>query len=298
MSTRIIERHDASYGAWFEATEVLETARSQWQQIQVIETEVHGRIMLIDGLAMLTDKTHFVYHEHMAHIPAACVDRLRDVLIIGGGDGGVVTELVKYDEIESIVLAELDGLVVDVSRRWFPEVAKGLGDPRVSIRIGDGAAYIADKTDAFDLVIIDSTDISEEVTHVTDTAFPLSTDEFFENLKRAMRPGAVAIQVLGNPFFHPGSIAKILPRLKRLWPRFEVVSMPTPFYISGNWAAGLYSVDGKLSPRNFRLPAERLEFINAQTARGALAQPNFIKRMVKRAPRARKTAREPGARPS
>jgi spermidine synthase len=294
LSTRIIERHDASYGAWFEATDVLESARSEWQEIQIIETEVHGRIMLIDGLAMLTDRTHFVYHEHMAHIPAACVDELKDVLIIGGGDGGVVTELVKYDGIESIVLAELDGLVVDVSRRWFPEVAKGLDDPRVTIEIGDGAAYIADKTDAYDLVIIDSTDISEEVTHVTDTAFPLSTDEFFANLKTAMRPGAAAIQVLGNPFFHPGSIAKLLPRLKRLWPKFEVVSMPTPFYISGDWAAGLYSVDGKLTPRNFRLPAERLEYINPQTARGALAQPNFVRRMVKRAP-ARKARREPGS---
>jgi spermidine synthase len=277
--TRIFEQHDASYGAWFEA-DVLETAKSQWQEIQVIETAVHGRIMLIDGLAMLTDRTHVVYHEHMAHIPAACVEELRDVLIIGGGDGGVVTELVKYPEIRSIVLAELDELVVDVSRRWFPHVAAGLDDPRVSIRIGDGAAYIADKVDAFDVVIIDSTDISEEVTHVTDTAFPLSTDKFFEDLARAMRPGAAAIQVLGNAWFHPKSIAKLLPRLKGVWPRFEVVSMPTPFYISGDWTAGLYSVDGLLEPRVFRLPEYQLEYINPETARGALAQPNFIRRMI------------------
>jgi spermidine synthase len=216
----------------------------------------------------------------MAHIPAACVEELRDVLIIGGGDGGVVTELVKYPEIRSIVLAELDELVVDVSRRWFPHIAAGLDDPRVSVRIGDGAAYIADKVDAFDVVIIDSTDISEEVTHVTDTAFPLSTDKFFEDLARAMRPGAAAIQVLGNAWFHPKSIAKLLPRLKGVWPRFEVVSMPTPFYISGDWTAGLYSVDGLLEPRIFRLPEYQLEYINPETARGALAQPNFIRRMI------------------
>lgn len=281
MTTRIFERHDASYGAWFEATAVLETVKSEWQEIQVFETEAHGRIMLIDGLAMLTDRTHVVYHEHMAHIPAACVENLKDVLIIGGGDGGVATELVKYEGIESIVLAELDQAVIDVSRRWFPEISKGLDDPRVQIRVGDGAAYVAGKTDAFDLVIIDSTDISEEVTHVTDAAFPLSTDEFYANLKKAMRPGAAAIQVLGNAWFHPASIARILPRMKKIWPKFEVVSMPTPFYISGDWTAGLYSVDGSLKPRHFRVPVEKLEYINRETAKGALAQPNFIKRMVK-----------------
>ncbi len=280
MSTRIFERHDASYGAWYEATAVLETARSEWQEIQVIETEVHGRIMLIDGLAMLTDRTHFVYHEHMTHLPAACVESLRDVLVIGGGDGGAVTELVKYPGIESIVLAEIDPVVIDVARRWFPAVAAGLDDPRVTIEIGDGAAYVAGGESAFDLVVIDSTDIAEEVTHVTDTAFPLATDAFYESLKRAMRPGAAAIQVLGNAHFHPESFAKILPRLQRLWPRLEVVSMPTPFYISGDWTAGLYAVDGRLEPRTFRLPPEQLDYINEDTARGALAQPNFVRRML------------------
>jgi spermidine synthase len=280
MSTRVFEQHDASYGAWFQATEVLETAKSEWQEIQVIETAVHGRIMLIDGLAMLTDRTHFVYHEHMTHLPAACVDDLRDVLIIGGGDGGAATELVKYPGVRSIVLAELDQLVIDVSRRWFPEVAAGLDDPRVTIEIGDGAAYVAGLEDAFDLVVIDSTDIAEEVTHVTDAAFPLSTDAFYASLKRAMRPGAAAIQVLGNAWFHPKSLAKILPRLARIWPRFEVVSMPTPFYISGDWTAGLYAVDGRLEPRTFRLAPEQLSYINPETARGALARPNFIRRML------------------
>jgi spermidine synthase len=95
-----------------------------------------------------------------------------------------------------------------------------------------------------------------------------------------MRPGAAAIQVLGNAWFHPASIARILPRMNKIWPKFEVVSMPTPFYISGDWTAGLYSVDGSLEPRHFRVPAEKLEIINRDTAKGALAQPNFIRRMV------------------
>ena len=280
MTNRIEERHDASYGAWFEATKRLETARSEWQEIQVFETEAHGRVMLIDGLTMLTDDTHFVYHEHMTHIAAACVENLRDVLVVGGGDGGVATELAKYDCIESIIVAELDGLVVDLARRWFPAVAAGLDDPRVRVELGDGAAYAAAHPNAFDLVIIDSTDICEDATDAGDAASPLATDAFYADLKRAMRPGAAAVQVLGNPIFYPAGMATLLPRLNGIWPHFEIVSMPTPFYISGDWAAGLYAVDGVLEPRVFRLRDEQLSYITPQTARGALAQPAFLKRMI------------------
>ncbi|MGD2133064.1 MAG: hypothetical protein PVI23_09750 [Maricaulaceae bacterium] len=282
MTTRIFEAHDASYGAYFEATEVLETVRSDFQEIQVIDTAVHGRVMLIDGLTMLTDDTHFVYHEHMAHIPAMCVDQVRDVLVIGGGDGGVVTELVKYQDIETITLAELDGAVIDVSRRWFPAVCAGLDDPRVRVEIGDGAAYLAGQgAAAFDLVIIDSTDICEEVTHTTDTAFPLATDAFFESLKTGLRPGGAAVQVLGHPVFYKTGMAKLLPRLAGIWPNMGLISMATPFYITGSWVAGLYAVDGRLDPRHAeRLPKD-LSYINADTARAALAQPNFLTKLMK-----------------
>jgi len=280
MTTRVFERHDNSYGAYFEATELLETAKSEWQEIQVIATEHHGRIMLIDGLTMLTDHTHHVYHEHMAHTPMSCVDQAKDILVIGGGDGGVVTELVKYDDVARIVLAELDPLVIDVSKRWFPAIAAGLDDPRVDIQIGDGAAYAAANENAFDVVIIDSTDICEEVTHISDVAFPLATDAFYADLKKALRPGGVVVQVLGNAHFYRRSMAKVLPRLAGIWPGFGVISMPTPFYVSGDWSAGLYTVDGRLEPRRFPLDSACLQYFNADIAKGALAQPNTIRRMV------------------
>lgn len=280
MTTRIYERHDPSFGSFYDADEILETAKSEWQEIQVFATKSHGRVMLIDGLCMLTDDTHFVYHEHMAHIPMACVEKAKDVLIIGGGDGGCATELSKYDEIERIVLAELDQLVIDVSKRWFPEIAKGLNDPRVEFQVGDGAAYVAAQDKAFDVVIIDSTDICEEVTHMTDAAFPLATDDFYANVKKALRPGGVVVQVLGNAHFYARSMTKVLPRLTSIWPQLRTISMPTPFYITGDWIAGLYSEDGDLTPRRFPIAPERLDYINPETAAGALAQPNFLRRMA------------------
>jgi spermidine synthase len=282
MTTRVFEHHDESYGAFFEITKTLEETESEFQRIAVHETERHGRVMFIDGVCMLTQHTHFVYHEHMTHVPLACVEAPKSVLVVGGGDGGTVTELVKRRDVERIVLAELDERVIDVSRRWFPELTKGLEDPRVEIRIGDGAAYVADNPGAFDVVIIDSTDICEEAHEDTSAASPLATDQFQHDLRAALRPGGVATQILGSPIFYRRSLLEQLRRLQGLWPRFELMLMPCPFYISGDWAAGMFSVDNDLKPTRFPLPDDALEYINADTARGCLALPNYIKRAIGR----------------
>lgn len=279
-TTRIFEQHDPSFGGFFEATRVLETTQSPFQDIQVIETSQHGRVMLIDGLTMLTDHTHHVYHEMMTHVPLACVPGARRVLVVGGGDGGIATELCKHDRIERIVIAELDGEVVDVSRRWFPQLTSGFDDPRVELKIGDGAAVVQAADGEFDVVIIDSTDICEEVSDNTEAASPLATDAFYADLKQALRPGGVVVQVLGSTVFYRDSMARLLQRLSTIWPQFKPMMMPCPFYITGDWTSGLMSVDNPLSPGDWPLDPGLLEYINEDVARGALALPNYVARMI------------------
>ena len=278
---RVFERHDASYGAFYEAERVLEERTSEWQDITIIDTQLHGRVMLLDGLTMLTDHTHYVYHELMVHVPLACHPAPERALVIGGGDGGVATELAKHDGLKEIIIAELDGAVVEVSKRWFPEIAKGFDDPRVRLEIGDGAAFAAAHKDAFDIVIIDSTDVCDETGGDTEVASPLATDAFYASLKRAMRPGAIGMQVLGSPHFYAPSLGRLLRRLNEdVWPNFKPMMMPCPFYITGDWCAGLFSLDGELTPWRFPLPSSQLAYLNAQTAVGALAAPNNVLRMM------------------
>ena len=284
-TTRFDDPCDASHGIFFNATALLAHVKSEWQDIKIIDTELHGHVMLLDNVTMLTQSTHHVYHEHMVHIPLACVQDPKSALVIGGGDGGTVTELTKYLGLERIVLAELDGEVVRVSREWLPDIAQGLEDPRVDIQIGDGAQFLANSPGEWDIVIIDSTDICEEA-HISDEiveiASPLATDDFYAALKAGLKPGGVAMQMLGSPTFYKYGMKVLFHKLASQWNAFRPVLMPCPFYISGDWCAGMLSHDGKLTPKYRHDISQRLKYYNSDVALGALALPNEVQALLPR----------------
>ena len=279
-TTRYFDPCDASHGIYLEATALLHHSQSDWQDIKIIETQVHGRVMLLDDVIMLTQSTHHVYHEHMIHIPMACIQAPKSVLVIGGGDGGSVSELVKYPGLERIVLAELDGDVVAVSRQYLPDIAAGLADPRVEIRIGDGAAFLAETPGMWDVVIIDSTDICDDAGHGTENASPLASDTFYDALKAGLKPGGAAMQMLGSPTFYPRGMAALFQRLGPKWAHFRPVLMPCPFYISGDWCAGLLSETCRLTPHYEHRIEGRLKYFNMDIAQGALALPEDVRAML------------------
>ena len=273
---RYYDRCDASHGIYFDATELLCHEQSDWQDIKIIETELHGRVMLLDDVTMLTQSTHHVYHEHMVHIPMACIEEPKSVLVIGGGDGGTVSELVKYPGLTRIVLVELDGAVVELSRQHLPDIASGLDDARIEIRIGDGAAYLATQPGVFDVIIIDSTDICEEAHEAGDIASPLATNAFYASLKAGLKPGGIVMQMLGSPTFYSAGMEKLFHRLPDLWAHWRPVLMPCPFYISGDWCAGMLSETGNLTPRYAHPLTGSLKYFNMDIAAGALALPNEV----------------------
>lgn len=277
---KYFDQHTPSYGSFVEG-ELIAHEVSEWQDIKLVKTDAHGVVMLIDDVLMLSEDTHHVYHEHMVHIPLACIAAPKSVLVIGGGDGGTVTELAKYDGLERIVLAELDQAVVDVSKKYLPDLTAGLDDPRVEIRIGDGAAYLAEQENAFDAIIIDSTDVCEEAHAGAQTANPLVTDEFYGHIKKAIRPGGVTCQMLGSPTFYKNGMQLMYHRLADLFTLFHPFLMPTPFYISGDWCGGIFSDDNPLRPEHQHVPIEKLVYFNQDIARGAMALPNTVRAMMK-----------------
>ena len=136
----------------------LYSGKSEFQRIDVFESPEFGRFLTLDGYMMLTEKDEFIYHEMITHVPMAVHPNVKKVLVIGAGDGGVVRELTRYQEIEQIDLVEIDELVVEVCKKYLPQTACRFDDPRVHIHYEDGLKFVRTCEDEYDLIIVDSTD--------------------------------------------------------------------------------------------------------------------------------------------
>lgn len=157
----------------------LASVQSDFQRIDIFESVEFGRIMTLDGLLMLTEKDEYIYHEMITHIPMATNPNIRNILVIGAGDGGTVRELVRYLSIEHIDVAEIDEMVVELSKKYLPFTACGFDDPRVDVHIQDGLRFVRKVENEYDLIIVDSTDpfgVGEG----------LFTKEFYGNCYKAM----------------------------------------------------------------------------------------------------------------
>ena len=190
---------------------VLHQEQSPYQKIEVVDTEAVGRLLLLDGKTMVSDLDEFVYHEVMAHIPYMVSRKCKNVLIIGGGDGGVVREFTKHQDIERIDLVEIDERVIEVSKKFFPECTAGLDDPRVNILPQDGFAFIKSKKNEYDIIIIDSTDPE-------DFASGLFTSDFYQDVYNALTEDGIMMNQTENPFLDEYGIKNIYQNMRKSFP--------------------------------------------------------------------------------
>ena len=154
-----VEQLSPDFGFYLRTTELLAECRSPMQHIEIVHTPLFGRAMRIDGCFMTSERDEFFYHEPMIHLPAVSLGSPRSALVIGGGDGGAIEELLKYPEMRRVVLAELDSEVIDMAREWLPQIHRGaFDDPRLEIRLGDGRAFVEQCEERFDQIVLDLTD--------------------------------------------------------------------------------------------------------------------------------------------
>ena len=193
MQLTFTEMHTPTVGLQIQVDRQLYTEQSDFQRIDVFECEEFGRFLTLDGYMMLTERDEFIYHEMMVHVPMAVLgEKIKKVLVIGGGDGGCVRELCRYQHIEHIDLVEIDERVVAVCKEYLPGVACSLDDPRVHILYQDGLKYIRRIEDEYDLIIIDSTD-------PFGPGEGLFTMEFYGNCYKALKEHGVARQPARKP---------------------------------------------------------------------------------------------------
>jgi spermidine synthase len=227
MEEWITEQYQ-NMGLSFKTTEKLYHAQSPYQAIDVLDTVAYGRLLLLDGAVMTTDRDEFVYHEMISHVPMLVHPCPKRVLVIGGGDGGTVRELVKHPEVETVVLCEIDGLVIEACKTYFPKIASQLEHPKVTVKVGDGVAYMAEEASGFDLIIIDSTD-------PIGPGEGLFTEAFYRNAYNALNPDGILVAQTESPFLNAELIQKIYPIYERIFPIVRMYTGHIPTYPSGFW---------------------------------------------------------------
>lgn len=218
----------------FRVKEVLLKKQTKFQTLEILDTYDFGRVMLLDGKVMLTEVDEFIYHEMMVHPAVLLHPSPKRVLIIGGGDGGIVRELVKYKEIERIVLVDLDDEVIEASKRFFPQLSLGLKDSRVEIKIEEGSRFVKREKEKFDIVYIDSTDPVGPGT--IGPAETLITPEFLKSVKGIMREESIYIAQSESPVYQREYLEGYIEKLKKL---FNIVK---PYFIMVPSFSGLWSI--------------------------------------------------------
>jgi len=268
------------YAQTFFVSRELVRRQTGFQELVIFETPYHGRVLALDGVIQTTTKDEFVYHEMLAHVPLFALGGAKRVLIIGGGDGGILREVLRHP-IEQAHLVEIDGAVVDLCRRHMPGLSAGaFDDPRAQVTIGDGIRFVAETTETFDLIIVDS----------TDPAGPgegLFTEAFYGDCKKRLRTGGLVVTQNGVPHFQPDELARTGRRLKPHFADVACYLAVVPTYVGGfmalGWAtddAGLRKLtEAELAPR-FASAGFSTRYYSPAVHAAAFALPPFIGKLM------------------
>jgi spermidine synthase len=276
------ERLTDDWGFYIRSARQLENFRSAYQAIEVHDSVPFGRLFRLDGHFMTSEKDEFFYHENLVHVPAFAHPCPRRALVIGGGDGGSAEELLKHPSIASVTLAEIDGAVIDIARRYLGEVHRGaLDDARLKIEVGDGFAFVRNSTETFDLIVLDLTDPGGP-------SEPLYTPDFYRACAARLDPAGAMTLHIASPISQPDRIRATIEGLRAAFPLVTPYLTSIPLY-GGMWMMACASE--RLDPASLsaqeidRRIAERrvgsLQYYNGDMHRAALALPNFVRRIVR-----------------
>ena len=249
--------------------------KSAVQQIDILDTPAYGRVLVLDGGLMITEKDEFIYHEMITHVPMAVNPNVKNVLVIGGGDGGTVRELTKYRRIESIDLVEVDKDVVLLAKRYLPFTSCKLRDRRVRVWFEEGLRYVRGKKAEYDLIIVDSSD-------PYGPAEGLFTREFYGNCWKALRSDGVLINQHESPFYseHSLSVRNAHRHIATVFELSMIYQAHIPSYPSGHWLFGFaskkYHPLKGLRTRAWNALKIPTRYYNTALHRGAFALPNYV----------------------
>ena len=265
----------------YRIAEIVYTERTPFQDIRIIKNDTYGMILIIDGYVQITEKDEHVYHEMICHTPMAVNPEIKNVLVIGGGDGGTVRELSEYTGLETIDMVEIDEAVVRACEKYIPQTAATLSnEPRLNLRFEDGLTFVKNAKDgAYDLILVDSTDPEGP-------GEALFTLDFYKDCFRILGDDGILINQHESAFYdiEREEMIKAHNKINAIFPIAKVYGFNIASYASGYWYFGFASK--KYDPIADHKPDEwddmglSTKYYNSEIHRASFAHPNYLKELL------------------
>lgn len=272
MELWVTEYQTPSLGFSCKTTETLRVEQTPFQHLSVVNTEQFGKMLLLDGMVQTTEKDEFVYHEMITMIALNAHPHPEKVLIIGGGDGGALREVVRHPAVASGTLAEIDERVIQASRDFFPDHSCSFNDPKARLIVADGIQVIKDHANTFDVVIVDSTE-------PVGPAQALFSAAFYENVSKALKDDGILVVQSESPFFNQDVIKMAFGGIKQSFPITKLYLAAIPTYPSGLWSftIGSKRYDPEVPVHNYKL---EYKYYTPEIHQAAFKLPAFVKNII------------------
>ncbi|UOF91632.1 polyamine aminopropyltransferase [Fodinisporobacter ferrooxydans] len=269
------EKQTENYGITAKIAKTLHKETSEFQEIDMIETLQWGRMLVLDGMVMTTIKDEFVYHEMISHIALHTHPNPKKVLVVGGGDGGAIREIIKHPSVEKAVLAEIDGRVIEVSKQYLPEIACALGDPRVDVQVIDGIKHIHENKNTYDVILVDSTE-------PVGPAVGLFARDFYQGIYEALKEDGIFVAQTESPFLNGDLIRRVYQDISTIYPIARLYTASIPTYPSGLWTFTLGSKKyDPLEVDEAQLKDFETKYYSPRIHKSVFQLPKFVENLLK-----------------
>ncbi|MYL36602.1 spermidine synthase [Halobacillus litoralis] len=275
MGTWFTEKQTDHFGITAKVNRSLHKEKTDFQELEMLETEEWGNMLVLDDMVMTTERDEFVYHEMVAHVPLFTHPNPEHVLVVGGGDGGVIREVLKHESVKKATLVEIDGKVIEYSKKYLPSIAGTLDDERVEVKVDDGFMHIAQSTEEYDVIMVDSTE-------PVGPAVNLFSKGFYEGIAKALKEDGIFVAQTDNPWFKADLIRQVYRDVKESFRITKVYTANIPTYPSGLWTftMGSKTYDPLQVPEN-RFTELDTKYYTEVIHQACFALPKFVKDLTK-----------------
>ncbi|EKS4343268.1 spermidine synthase [Clostridium sporogenes] len=259
----------------YKFTKTLLNKKTPFQELTIVKSKTLGNMLLLDGIVQTTEKDEYVYHEMITHIPLFTHPNPKKVLVVGGGDGGTIREVLKHPSVEKAVLCEIDEEVIKASKEFLPTISCALDNPKCEIFIGDGIKYVHEHKNEFDIIIVDSTD-------PFGAAEGLFGGSFYKEIYQALTDKGIFVAQTETPFYLPEVVKKVYDDARTIFPITKLFMAAIPTYPSGYWSFTIGSK--KLDPATADLSNTidiETKYYTKALHKASFVLPKFVEDLIK-----------------